>query len=101
LEKENDTMIQDLAGWEGRLSRYPQEGRRVLDTAVGILVGLRRSSTHAAFEELIAASQRHGIPMFSIASALVALASRGTGLQGGGTAAELAAEREWGENYWP
>jgi AmiR/NasT family two-component response regulator len=94
-------MIEDLAKGERRLSLYPQQGRRVLDNAVGILVGLRRSSTHAAFEELIAASQRHGIPMFSIASALVALASNGADPQGAGVAAELAAEREWGENYWP
>jgi len=30
---------------------------------------------HAAFRELISASERHGIPIFALASALVALAS--------------------------
>ena len=52
-----------------------QSTSRALDTAIGILVGWRRCSTHAAFRELISASERHGIPIFALASALVSLAS--------------------------
>jgi hypothetical protein len=38
------------------------EGTRVLDTAEGILIGLRRCRSEAAFEELISAAERNGIP---------------------------------------
>jgi ANTAR domain len=93
-------MIQYLASQE-KLSPRHGEDRRALDTAVGILVGLRRCSTHAAFQELITASERHRVPVFSMASALVTVASRGASTtQTADTAAQLAAEREWGENYW-
>jgi hypothetical protein len=77
-----------------------QRTSRALDTAVGILVGLRRCSTHAAFTELLGASERHDVPLFKLASALVALAS-GTGTETGLTAAGLAVEKEWGLNYLP
>ncbi|HYB38157.1 MAG TPA: ANTAR domain-containing protein [Mycobacterium sp.] len=92
-------MSEDLASQE-KLSPNPGEDGRVVDTAVGILVGWRRCSTHAAFDELIAASERHRIPMFALASALVTVASRGANPQAAGTAARLAAEREWGKNHW-
>jgi hypothetical protein len=50
---------------------------------------------------LITASERHRVPVFSMASALVTVASRGASTaQTADTAAQLAAEREWGENYW-
>ena len=35
------------------------EGRRIVDTALGILIGLRRCSSDAAFQELHDAAQRH------------------------------------------
>jgi hypothetical protein len=92
-------MGEDLAS-EEQLSPYLREGTRVVDTAVGILVGWRRCSTHAAFKELITASERHGIPTFTLASALVAVASRYSNPHTAGTAAQLAAEREWGRNHW-
>jgi ANTAR domain len=93
-------MIEDLVSQKQLDPRHP-EGRAALDTAVGILVGLRRCSTHAAFQELITASERHRVPVFSMASALVTVASRGASTtQTADTAAQLAAEREWGENYW-
>jgi AmiR/NasT family two-component response regulator len=90
-------VIEDLVS-QKQLNPRRQDGRRALDTAVGILVGLRRCSTHTAFQELITASDRHGVPVFSMASALVTVASRGAANTGpAGTAAQLAAEREWGE----
>jgi ANTAR domain len=72
------------------------EGRRILDTAVGILVGLRRCGIDAAFQELITAAQRHEIPVFAIASALVARASGQGERPAYDPAADLAADREWG-----
>ena len=71
---------------------------RVLDTAVGILIGWRRCSAHSAFRELIAVSERHRVPIFTLAAALVRLAGRDDDPRGD-TAAELAAEREWGLTY--
>ncbi len=91
-------MIEGLAS-QTQLSPHRRETRRVLDTAVGILVGWRRCSTDAAFRELITASERHNIGIFAMASGLVTLASRGTNTQAAGNAAQLAAEREWGLNY--
>jgi len=43
------------------------EGRRIFDTALGILIGLRRCSSDAAFHELFGAAQRHGFPAFPMA----------------------------------
>ena len=40
------------------------EGRRIFDTALGILIGVRRCSSDAAFHELLAAAQRHRFPAF-------------------------------------
>jgi ANTAR domain len=76
-----------------------REASRVLDTAVGVLVGWRRCSTRAAFRELLSASERHTIPIFALADALVALAGRGANTWAADTAAQLAAEKEWGLNY--
>ena len=50
------------------------EGRRIFDTALGILIGFRRCSSDAAFHELLGAAQRHGFPAFPMAWALVHLA---------------------------
>ena len=66
---------------------------RVIDTAVGILVGWRRCSTQSAFRELLSASERQQVPLFVIAGALVKLAGR----QANAQAAGAAAQREWGE----
>jgi hypothetical protein len=89
---------------EGFASRHHldvsrQQASRALDTAVGILVGWRRCSTQAAFRELLGASERHEVPMFKLASALVALASGDAESEVGVSAARLAAEKEWGLNY--
>ena len=53
------------------------EGRRIFDTALGILIGFRRCSSDAAFHELLGAAQRHGFPAFPMAWALVHLAGGG------------------------
>lgn len=47
---------------------------RVLDTARGILIALRRCPAETAFDELHNAAQRHRLPVFEIAWALVHLA---------------------------
>jgi hypothetical protein len=73
------------------------QGRRVLDTAEGILIGLRRFSSDAAFQELLSAAERHGIPLFTIASALVDLASCEEHSAEVALPAQSVAEDEWGE----
>lgn len=89
---------------DGLTSRAPvnhhrRDATRVLDTAVGILIGWRRCSVDAAFQELIGASERHGVGTFAMASGLVALATRHADPRGTGEAARVAAEHEWGLNY--
>ncbi|OBA62076.1 hypothetical protein A5647_08795 [Mycobacterium sp. 1100029.7] len=71
------------------------ENTRVLDTAVGILVGWLHCSTYAAFRELVRTSEHYRLPIFAVAGALVNLASQEDS-HVVSTAAELAAEREWG-----
>ena len=44
-----------------QISPGPQDGR-MLDTALGILIGLRRCRSEAAFQELLVAAQRHRVP---------------------------------------
>lgn len=81
--------------FEGR-----REGRRVLDIALGVLVALRRCGADAAFEELITAAGRNDIPVFAMASALVALASADPSARLD-SAARRAAEREWAQLLAP
>jgi hypothetical protein len=50
------------------------EGRRGVDLAEGILIGLRRYRTRAAFAELVDVALRHGSSVSALASALVGLA---------------------------
>jgi hypothetical protein len=88
-------MIESLAS-----QRHPDPGRqqasRALGTAVGILVGWRRYTTYAAFRELLSAGERHEVPLFQLASALVALTSAADSGTTGVATARLAAEKEWG-----
>ncbi len=76
-----------------------EETTRVIDTAVGILVGWRRCSTQSAFRELLSASERQQIPLFAMAGALVNLAGRHANSQAAGVAAEQGVQREWGEEF--
>lgn len=71
------------------------EGRRVLDLAEGVLIGLRRCQTEAAFDELITVAHRHGLSVSAAASALVALATGDGDVAESNPAAALAAQREW------
>jgi hypothetical protein len=49
---------------------------RILDTAEGVLVALRRYHINQAFFELAQTAKRHGITTVNLADALVALAQR-------------------------
>jgi hypothetical protein len=77
------------------------DATRLIDTAVGILVGWRRCSTQTAFRELLTASERQQVPLFAMAGALVKLASRHANAQVANEAAERGVEREWGEELQP
>jgi hypothetical protein len=72
------------------------QGRRVLDTAEGVLVGLRGCDTHAAFRELVCAAQTHGVPVFSMAAALVELATGRADSADISAPVQAAALAEWG-----
>ena len=71
---------------------------RALHTAEGVLIGIRRIGTADAFDELVSAARRHGVSVFALAEALVALAS-GNDLPG--PAAARAARTEWGALFSP
>jgi ANTAR domain len=74
-------------------------GSRILDTAKGILIGLRRCRSEAAFHELLNAAQRHRMPVFAMAWALVHLANGGENWAHTSADAESAARNEWGELF--
>lgn len=71
-------------------------GGRILDTAKGILIGVRRCSSETAFHELLDAAQRHRMPVFAMAWALVHLANGGDLSAHSSADAQLAARDEWG-----
>jgi len=72
------------------------EGRRVLDLAEGILIGLRRYSAEAAFGELVAVAHRHDITVSAVASALVELATGGTDSSDFHRVEVAIARHQWG-----
>ncbi|HZU48685.1 MAG TPA: ANTAR domain-containing protein [Mycobacterium sp.] len=74
-------------------------GRRILDTAGGILMGLRRCSSEAAFHELHGAAQRHRIPVCTMAWALVHLAGGRRHSPDSLRGAQSAASHEWGRLF--
>jgi ANTAR domain len=71
------------------------QGRRVLDTAEGILIGLRGCTTDSAFHELVLAAKTHFVPVFTIASALVELAAGNDEFSDLPPKAQTAARDEW------
>jgi hypothetical protein len=73
------------------------QGRRVLDLAEGILIGLRRYPTGAAFEELITVARRHDVSLSAVAAALVALATGDHTVAESDPAACEAALQQWRE----
>ncbi|HEX2283832.1 MAG TPA: ANTAR domain-containing protein [Mycobacterium sp.] len=74
--------------------RHPEfASRRVIDVAVGILIAVRRCSQEEAFEEIAHAVHETGVPLGSIARALVSVATA-TSEQSPHTAQAL---RLWGD----
>ena len=71
-------------------------GRRILDTAEGVLIGLRHYHPDAAFTELIDASRRHAVPVFALASALIDLAAGARPPADAALPAWSSAQHEWG-----
>jgi len=71
---------------------------RILNTARGILIGLRRCRSDAAFDELHGAAQRHKVPVFAMAWALVHLAGGGEKTTSFSDA-QSAARHEWGQLF--
>jgi len=74
-------------------------GGRILDTAKGILIGLRRCPSETAFHELISAAQRHKMPVFAMAWGLVHLANGGEKPAHTSADAQSAARDEWGQLF--
>lgn len=71
--------------------RTDATSRRVIDIAIGILVGLRGCSERQAFDEMVGVVRSTGLGIGRVASGLVALA-------GGSASAEHAeAFSVWGE----
>ena len=58
-----------------RLNGEAPGGRRILDLAEGILIGLRRYETDAAFAELLDVARSNGVTVSAAAASLVQLAS--------------------------
>ena len=71
--------------------RTTDTSRKVIDTAIGVLVGLRGCSPDDAFAELVRVVRETGIGIGSIAAGLVAVAS------GTSSAQNAEAFNVWGE----
>jgi hypothetical protein len=87
------------ADWVPAQIHFDAHGRGILDTARGILIGLRRCPSEAAFHELLGAAQRHRVPVFAMAWALVHLAGGGERSRHSFTDAQSAAHHEWGQLF--
>ncbi len=86
-----------MADWVPAQTSYEVHGRRILDRAEGILIGLRRCGSEAAFTELLGAAERHRVPVFTMAWALVHLATGANKSPDTFRAAQSAARHEWGQ----
>jgi hypothetical protein len=75
----------------------PNSGR-ILDTARGILIGLRRCGSDTAFDELHRAAIRHKVPVFAMAWGLVHLAGNGE-MTSSFLDVQSAARDEWGQLF--
>lgn len=77
-------MLEHSQGSDRRWLRRDRdtEGRRTIDLAQGILIGLRRCSASVAFAELLAVSRRHDVTLSAAAGALVELATGFTDMAG-------------------
>jgi hypothetical protein len=88
-----------MADWVPVQTSSDQHGGRILDTARGILIGLRRCSSETAFHELLNAAQHHKVPVFAMAWALVHLANGGERSAHTFCDAQSAARHEWGQLF--
>jgi len=86
------------ANWVPTQTSSGPNSSRIVDTARGILIGLRRCPSEAAFDELHSAAIRHKVPVFAIAWALVHLAGQGEKTPSF-TDAQSAARHEWGSLF--
>jgi hypothetical protein len=86
------------ANWVPAQTSYGPNSGRILDTARGILIGLRRCPSGTALNELHCAAIRHRIPVFAMAWALVHLAGNGE-MTSGFLDAQSAARDEWGQLF--
>ena len=68
-----------------------ESSRRVIDMAIGILVGLRGCTDQEAFEELVRVVHQTGVGIGRLAGGLVAVAS------GSASAEHAEAFTAWGE----
>jgi hypothetical protein len=71
--------------------RAEDTSRRVIDVAIGVLVGLRGCSQREAFDELVRVVNQAGIGIGSLAAGLVAVASDAS------SAGHAEALTAWGE----
>ncbi|BBX01779.1 hypothetical protein MMOR_27150 [Mycolicibacterium moriokaense] len=71
--------------------RANDTSRKVIDTAIGVLVGLRGCSPDQAFAELVRVVHDSGVGIGTLAAGLVALAG------GGSSAGHAEAFSAWGE----
>ncbi|GLD03456.1 ANTAR domain-containing protein [Mycobacterium kiyosense] len=86
------------ASWAPTQASHSPSSGRILDTAQGILIGLRRCRSDTAFDELHTAAQRHRVPVFAMAWALVHLAGEGEQTPSF-VEAQSAARDEWGDLF--
>ena len=84
-----------MANWVPAQTPHGPNSGRILETARGILIGVRRCPSHVAFDELHSAALRHKVPVFAMAWALVHLAGDGEKTPSF-VEAQSAARREWG-----
>jgi hypothetical protein len=87
-----------MANWAPAQTTCGPHSGRILDTARGILIGLRRCPSDTALDELQSAAIRHKVPVFAIAWALVHLAGDGEKTPSF-VDAQSAARHEWGELF--
>jgi hypothetical protein len=79
----------------GRSQDPRRAGARILDTAEGVLIGLRGCTLNQAFVEIVQTAKAHNVSTLSLADALVALAQNQAS-QHGEDAAFVAAGAAWG-----
>lgn len=70
-----------MANWVPTQTSGGPNSSRILDTARGIIIGLRRCRSETALDELHNAAVRHRVPVFAMAWALVHLAGDGENIQ--------------------